>query len=154
MLIISDEIYEILGIDRDADTKTIKKAYAKLIKQYHPEENPKEWQRIHDAYELAIKIASAGEQTSSEVSERQAQSNREQVPIAPEGTTGADTYALSEEQESELESLFGDVEETAHMQWEEDEKAKKQNKPICVVYLFIMNKKNIVKKVELINIIL
>ena len=46
MLIQSSNIYEILGVDRNADTKTIKKAYAKLVKQYHPEEHPEEWKNF------------------------------------------------------------------------------------------------------------
>jgi molecular chaperone DnaJ len=32
--------YEILEISRDADKSTIKKAYRKLAKQYHPDKNP------------------------------------------------------------------------------------------------------------------
>ena len=31
--------WEILGIEPTSDKKTIKRAYAKLLKQYHPEEN-------------------------------------------------------------------------------------------------------------------
>lgn len=46
------EAYRILGIDEGADIKDVKKAYAALIKQYHPEEHPEEWKKIHDAYTL------------------------------------------------------------------------------------------------------
>ncbi len=47
-----NEAYRILGIDEGADIKDVKKAYAALIKQYHPEEHPEEWKKIHDAYTL------------------------------------------------------------------------------------------------------
>lgn len=61
--------YEILGIEKTADRKTIKRAYAKLVKQYHPEEQPEEWKRIHDAYEYAMKSASEPKQKPSAVPE-------------------------------------------------------------------------------------
>jgi DnaJ-class molecular chaperone len=34
------DLYEILGVPRDADAKAIKKAYRKLARQYHPDVNP------------------------------------------------------------------------------------------------------------------
>ena len=49
--------YEILGVDRDADKKTIGKAYRKLAKQWHPDLNPdrrelaeKKMAEINEAY--------------------------------------------------------------------------------------------------------
>jgi molecular chaperone DnaJ len=34
------DFYEVLGVDRNADDATIKKAYRKLAKKYHPDANP------------------------------------------------------------------------------------------------------------------
>ena len=31
------DYYEVLGVDKNADEKTIKKAYRKLARQYHPD---------------------------------------------------------------------------------------------------------------------
>jgi len=42
--------YQILGLHSDASTEEVKEAYAKLSKEYHPEENPEEFQQIHEAY--------------------------------------------------------------------------------------------------------
>jgi len=47
-----NEAYRILGIEPGSDINEVKKAYASLIKQYHPEEHPEEWKKIHDAYTL------------------------------------------------------------------------------------------------------
>jgi len=42
-------MWNILGIEPTKDIKTIKAAYAKLAKQYNPEEHPEEFKRIFDA---------------------------------------------------------------------------------------------------------
>ena len=44
------EAYEILHIKRGSSQDEIREAYAALSKQYHPEEHPEEFQRIHEAY--------------------------------------------------------------------------------------------------------
>ena len=50
------DYYDILGVDRDADQKEIKKAYRKLAKKYHPDRNPddpeagEKFKEISEAY--------------------------------------------------------------------------------------------------------
>jgi len=54
--------HEILDIPYDSDLKTIKKAYAKLLKIYNPEDDPEGYQRLREAYDTAIKYAKNNEQ--------------------------------------------------------------------------------------------
>jgi DnaJ-class molecular chaperone len=52
--------YEILGVAKDADERTIKKAYHKLAKQYHPDRNPdnKEAEEIFKSVNKAYEVLS------------------------------------------------------------------------------------------------
>lgn len=51
------DCFEILEIDFTTDKKEIKKAYARLLKKYHPEENPSEFEKINKAYIQACNIS-------------------------------------------------------------------------------------------------
>lgn len=53
------KIFEILEIEPTNEEKEIKKAYAKLVKKYHPEEYPEKWKEIHEAYKMALDLAQA-----------------------------------------------------------------------------------------------
>ncbi len=52
------DYYRILGVNRDADGKEIKKAYRKLARQHHPDVNPgdkkaeERFKEINEAYEV------------------------------------------------------------------------------------------------------
>ncbi|HEU5038728.1 MAG TPA: molecular chaperone DnaJ [Nocardioides sp.] len=54
---MSQDLYELLGVDRGADADTIKKAYRRLARQYHPDVNPdpdaqERFKEISVAYEV------------------------------------------------------------------------------------------------------
>lgn len=66
--------FELLEIAPTSDKKAIKKAYAKMVKRYHPEEFPQEWKCIHDAYEAAILRADTFEENEGK---------KEQTPPVP-----------------------------------------------------------------------
>jgi len=52
------DYYRILGVDKNADTKTIKRAYRRLARKYHPDVNPgdkvseERFKEINEAYEV------------------------------------------------------------------------------------------------------
>ena len=52
-----DDHYTVLGLDRDASDRRIRKAYRALARQYHPDRNPtaeaaETFKRIVEAYEV------------------------------------------------------------------------------------------------------
>ena len=54
---MSQDLYELLGVDRDADGDTIKKAYRRLARQLHPDVNPdpetqEKFKEVSLAYEV------------------------------------------------------------------------------------------------------
>jgi len=53
---MASDFYIVLGISRNADTKKIKQAYRKIVKQYHPDttgltQDPEKFREIQEAYE-------------------------------------------------------------------------------------------------------
>lgn len=51
---------KVLGITPGASKKEIKKAYAAMLRMYHPEDYPQEFQQIQEAYETLIKGSDTG----------------------------------------------------------------------------------------------
>lgn len=42
--------YKVLGLEPNSTTEEVKEAYAALSKQFHPEESPEQFQKVHEAY--------------------------------------------------------------------------------------------------------
>jgi hypothetical protein len=57
----TDSPWAELQIPPTADVRTIRRAYAQRLRTVHPEENPEGFQRLRQAYELALWITSLGE---------------------------------------------------------------------------------------------
>lgn len=55
--------WSILEISRDSDLKTIKKAYARLLKIYNPEDDAEGYQRLREAYDIAVKYSKNNQKT-------------------------------------------------------------------------------------------
>src|SRR5436190_2155722 len=54
----------VLGVERSADEREIKKAYFRLVRQYSPESHPEEFKRIREAYEVLGHLESRAEYDS------------------------------------------------------------------------------------------
>ncbi|WP_177342781.1 MULTISPECIES: J domain-containing protein [Pseudomonas] len=49
--------WSLLGLDADADTRSIKRRYAQLLKTHRPDEDAEAFQRLREAYEQALLLA-------------------------------------------------------------------------------------------------
>jgi hypothetical protein len=49
--------FEVLGVARNADETTIKRAYAKALKANRPEDDPVAFQAVNEAYQAALQLA-------------------------------------------------------------------------------------------------
>ncbi len=72
-------VWKELGIERTDNMREIKRAYAAKLKLVHPEEHPKEFQELHEAYKLALNIA----KYHSNMPKRQAPPAAEKIEKSP-----------------------------------------------------------------------
>ena len=61
--------WNVLEISQHSDLKTIKRAYAKLLKIYSPEEDAEGYQRLREAYDEAVKYAKRNNKNNELISE-------------------------------------------------------------------------------------
>lgn len=58
--------WNVLEVSHDSDLKTIKKAYAKLLKIHNPEDDAEEYQKLREAYDEAVKYAKRNNKKTQE----------------------------------------------------------------------------------------
>lgn len=114
--------FTVLGIEPTTEKKKIKRAYAAMSREFHPEEHPEEFQRIHDAYEEALMWAErqqAGETEDTESDSAGAEvwndAERENVPTQEE--TSPDEKSEEEEQSDEVPDETQEALETWDSDW-------------------------------------
>lgn len=92
------QAYAVLRIEPGCTEEEIKKAYAALSRQYHPEEYPEEFQQIHDAYRML---------------RRQEQRQHTIHPVTVTGTKETDLQLGDVTEETELQPVDANVTEEA-----------------------------------------
>ena len=97
------DFYEVLGVAKDADADTIKKAYRKLAMQYHPDKNPGD-KAAEDKFKEA---ASAYEVLSN--SEKRAQYDRFGHQAFQGGQGGGGGFHDMDDIFSNFGDIFGDL---------------------------------------------
>lgn len=97
------DYYEVLGVSRDADADTIKKAYRKLAMQFHPDRNPGD----KEAEEKFKEAASAYEVLSD--AQKRAQYDRFGHSAFGNGGGGGGGFHDMEDIFSHFGDIFGDI---------------------------------------------
>ena len=96
------DYYEVLGVEKDADAKSIKKAYRKLAMKYHPDRNP-------DDAEAEAKFKEASE-AYAVLSDEEKRSRYDQYGHAGlnSGGGGFGGFSSAEDIFSQFGDIFGD----------------------------------------------
>lgn len=94
-------IWEELGIEPTADQRKIKKAYAKLVKDCHQEDEPQRWQKLHTSYEAAISYAKHVTNT-----EQAKEDNWEQIQVIQEKNSQGEKIEVVTNQEPIREQVL------------------------------------------------
>lgn len=114
--------WDILQLAPTTDVRAIKKAYAVLLKQNRPDENPDGFQRVHGAYQDALSWAENNEQPDAELTETTAAEStptsiaETSLPLPVSALAGTD-----EDDEEEIPDLSEEEKWEAFLdqQWDE-----------------------------------
>ena len=96
--------YRILQLMPGSTRREIREAYARLAKEYHPEEHPKEFNQIQEAYQL---LTGLGENWSSDaVDDWFSDGEKTESEWESEETCESDTRWKEEEEQEESEEKW------------------------------------------------
>lgn len=122
-----DNVFAVLEIEPTKDKKEIKKAYAKLVRKYHPEEYPEQWEKIHHAYESALHFAENDKENVEESSvlhvDTEEKTEKSPVLVLKTGKNKQQTRQYLLEQSSseilEMNILFENISQLSNEQQEQ-----------------------------------
>ena len=104
--------WQILGIEPTQDKKEIKKAYAKLTKQYHPEENPEKFKQLQEAYQACLHADFKEERVDEEIQKVEpihVDDIQEDSTIVPPKIPRKDTLFSEEKDVSVYQTLLNEI---------------------------------------------
>jgi molecular chaperone DnaJ len=98
------DYYEVLGVDRGADDATLKKAYRKLAKQYHPDMNPGDKEA-----EQKFKEATEAYSVLSDAEKRKTYDQFGHAAFENGGAGGAGGFGGFDFNGGDMGDIFGDI---------------------------------------------
>lgn len=100
--------WEVLGLDAEADERTIKRQYARLLKGTRPDEDPEAFQALREAYEQALNwVQWRAESQDGAVPEVEPPADVSPLPVTPEGIElPVPVQALCDERPQRLAELL------------------------------------------------
>ncbi len=99
------DYYETLGVNRDADEDTIKKAYRKLAMKHHPDRNPEDKSK---GAEEKFKEAKEAYEVLSDADKRAAYDRYGHAGVDPSAAAGAHGAGFSNFADA-FGDIFGDI---------------------------------------------
>ena len=109
--------YRILQLMPGSTRREIREAYARLAKEYHPEEHPKEFNQIQEAYQLLTGRGEGGNWSSDAGDDWFSDGEKTESEWESEKTCDSDTRWKEEEEQEESE----ESEEASDEDFEENE---------------------------------
>lgn len=119
------DIWKFLQIEPTKDKRLIKKAYTKLLRKYHPEEDPTGFQKLRRCYEIAISLSDYPDEDYDPETEENSNKNQNELASTHldtrESTSTAETvekeqdnHTTNNPSHSDLELAHIDEEKTIH----------------------------------------
>ena len=119
---------KILGVAPGASRREIKRAYAAMLRMYHPEDYPQEFQQIQEAYELLTRELGQGPSAFRQEEERQNFQERETREMETGDGEAGEREPVREEKATEEESEAGERENSGSRSQEEYQEKYQENR--------------------------
>lgn len=98
--------FAVLGIEPTTEKKKIKRAYAAKSREFHPEEHPEEFQRIHDAYEEALAWAERNAENEAETQMPEEPRQMEMGAAEQENAAESEAWSYAEPERTPKEAYM------------------------------------------------